>query len=162
MKVTVLAREIQAPYKYIDPTWDGKKLVPYSGQFYLRFSRHGKQMITPAGNDPGDVLRQREIMLATLPAEKAGLVVNGGIATLTMPTPIAAAPKVTIQEKIDAYLDDLRRAKRPAGTISDKQLHLRLFERAPEIVLMRTLFLKRTSDKALSASLGRNPPTDRG
>jgi hypothetical protein len=49
-----------------------------------------------------------------------------------MPTPIAVAPKATIQEKIDAYLDDLRRAKRPAGTISDKQLHFRLFERAPE------------------------------
>jgi hypothetical protein len=89
-------------------------------------------MITPAGNDPGDVLPLRETMLATLQAEKAGLVVNGGIANLAMPTPIAAAPKVTIQEKIDAYLDDLRRAKRSAGTISDKQLRLRLFERAPE------------------------------
>jgi hypothetical protein len=73
-----------------------------------------------AGNDPGDVLLQRETMLATLPAEKTGLVVNGGIATLAMPTPIEAAPKVTIQEKIDAHLDDLRRAKRPAGTISDQ------------------------------------------
>ena len=31
------------------------------------------------------------------------------------------------QEKIDAYLKDLRLAKRPAGTISDKQLHFRLF-----------------------------------
>jgi hypothetical protein len=29
--------------------------------------------------------------------------------------------------KIDACLEDLRLAKRPAGTISDKQLHLRLF-----------------------------------
>jgi hypothetical protein len=34
---------------------------------------------------------------------------------------------VTNQEKIDAYLEDLRLAKRPAGAISDKQLHLRLF-----------------------------------
>jgi hypothetical protein len=34
---------------------------------------------------------------------------------------------VTNHEKIDAYLEGLRLAKRPAGTISDKQPHLRLF-----------------------------------
>jgi predicted RNA methylase len=32
---------------------------------------------------------------------------------------------VTNQEKFDTFFEDLRLAKRPAGTISDKQLHLR-------------------------------------
>jgi hypothetical protein len=103
----------------------------------------------------GDVLRQRETMLATLQAEKAGLVVDGGIASLAIPTPIAAAPKVTIQEKIDAYLDDLRLAKRPAGTISTSRFTSAGSNARRSTVLMRTLFLKRASDKVLSASLGR-------
>ncbi len=45
MKVTNLAREIQSPYKFIDPTWKNEKLVSYGGQFCLRYSRHGKQKI---------------------------------------------------------------------------------------------------------------------
>src|SRR5271169_2737563 len=96
MKVTVIARIREGNrYPFVDSVWQGKKLKPgavmvkdATGKkievkrddvsYYLRYTRHGKQVTEPAGKNPKDVLTFRERIIATLEAEARGLVVSGG------------------------------------------------------------------------------------
>ena len=133
MKVTVMARIREGnKYPFVDPMWKGNKLKPgavivkdATGKkievkrddvtYYLRYTRHGKQVTEPAGKNPKDVLTFRERILATLEAEAHGLAVSGGN-IIPMPQSAPDSSRTTIQQAVADFLTrkaqdpDLRRS----------------------------------------------------
>jgi Phage integrase family len=133
MKVTVMARVREGnKYPFVDPVWQGNKLKPgavivkdATGKkievkrddvsYYLRYTRHGKQVTEPAGKSPKDVLTFRERILARLEAEALGLAVSGGN-IVPMPQSTPDSFRTTIQQAVADFLTrkaqdpDLRRS----------------------------------------------------
>ena len=83
MNVTVMARIREGNrYPFADPAWQGGKLKPRAVivkdatgnkievtcddvTYYLRYTRHGKQVTEPTGKNPKDVRTFREGIRAT-------------------------------------------------------------------------------------------------
>jgi hypothetical protein len=128
VKVTVMARIREgSKYPYVDPVWQGKRLKPHAVilkdaegkpaevkrddvSYYLRYTRHGKQVTEPAGKNPKDVLTFRERVLATLEAEAHGLAVSGGN-IVPMPQSAPNSSRLSIQQTVADFLT--RKAKDP-------------------------------------------------